>query len=318
MSTLYLRENDVNELVSVGDAIDVLETAFRELAAGRADNVPRQRARSKGIRLHSMSAAAEYLGVSGWKQYTTTRSGAQFLVGLYDNASGRLTALIEADRLGQLRTGAASGVATEFMARPDATSVGLFGAGTQAATQLEAVCAVRKINRVSVYSRTASTRNAFAERMSEILNIAVEPVVRPDLAAMDHDIVITATTSASPLFDGRLLSDGVHLNLVGSNSLRRTEVDAATVERADILVCDSIEACRGEAGDFREALEAGAIEWSRMSELSDIITGNATGRARSEDITLFKSVGLAIEDVALAAEVLKRAEAQGRGTALPI
>lgn len=317
MPALYLTEDHVRELMDMETAIEVVGEAFRQLAAGRAQNIPRSRASAPGIMLHTMSAAAEYLGVVGWKSYTTTRDGARFHVGLYDGSGGELLALIEADYLGQLRTGAASGVATQYMARPDSRMVGVFGTGKQARTQLKAVCTVRRIEQVEVYSRSDERRAQFAEEMSEYCATRVVPVHAPDAAAAEKDIVITATASREPVFDGRILSEGTHLNIVGSNFLLKAEIDDTTVRRADVIACDSVEQCRLEAGDFASALEEGAIDWAHMKELSAIVAGTETGRATPENITLFKSVGLAIEDVALGAKLLELAEEEGVGTRLP-
>jgi ornithine cyclodeaminase/alanine dehydrogenase-like protein (mu-crystallin family) len=266
--------------------------------------------------LHGMHAAAGYLNVVGAKIYATTRKGMEFHVVLYDATTGELIAMIEADHLGRLRTGAASGVATELMALPDATSVGLFGTGRQARTQLEAVCAVRRITKVDVFSRNAERCAAFADEMSESLRLKVVPAMRPDLAVMEKDIVITATSAKTPLFDGRLVGDGTHLNIVGSNFLSKAEIDVETVRRSDIIVCDSIDACKLEAGDFVAACEAGVRCYENMHDLAAVVTGQATGRAKSDDVTLFKSVGLAIEDVALGYEVLRRAREAGVGRPL--
>jgi alanine dehydrogenase len=316
MSAIYLKEDDVRELLDVETAIQVLEAVFRQLAEEKAVNVPRTRARAPGITLHTMSAAAEYLGFVGWKAYTTTRAKARFHVGLYAAESGELVALIEADYLGQLRTGAASGVATEYMARPDAKTVGVFGAGKQARTQLKAMTTVRRIERAEVYSRDAERREQFAREMSEYCGTQVVPVHSPEEAAAEKDIVICATTSEVALFEGRVLDPGTHLNVVGSNYLTKTEIDVETVRRADTIVCDSIEACRREAGDFVEALEAGVTDWQLMRELAGVVAGQETGRALPEHITLFKSVGLAIEDVALAAKLLERAQDEKVGQSL--
>jgi ornithine cyclodeaminase/alanine dehydrogenase-like protein (mu-crystallin family) len=316
MPAIYFTEDDVRELLDVETAIQVLEAAFRHLAEEKAVNVPRTRARAPGITLHTMSAAAEYLGFVGWKAYTTTRAKARFHVGLYAAESGELVALIEADYLGQLRTGAASGVATEYMARPDAKTVGVFGAGKQARTQLKAMTTVRRIERAEVYSRDAERREQFAREMSEYCGTQVVPVHSPEEAAAEKDIVICATTSEVALFEGRVLDPGTHLNVVGSNYLTKTEIDVETVRRADTIVCDSIEACRREAGDFVEALEAGVTDWQLMRELAGVVAGQETGRALPEHITLFKSVGLAIEDVALAAKLLERAQDEKVGQSL--
>ena len=318
MAAIFLTEDHVRELLDMPTAIEVVRELFRELAIGRAKNVPRQRVQGGKLLLHTMSGVCEYLGIGGWKAYSTTREKSRFHVGLYDLASGELLALIEADFLGQLRTGAASGVATEFLARPDAKHVGLFGAGSQAATQLKAVCSVRKISRVEVYCRDAVRRESFAAQMSEYCATEVVPGHAPDEVAADKDILITATTSKSAVFDGRALAEGTHLNVIGSNFLTKSEVDLATIRQADRLICDSIEQCRLEAGDFVSAIEAGVTDWPLMHELSDIVAGRETGRALPEDITLFKSVGLAIEDVALGAKLLQLARQQNIGTPLPL
>ncbi|HXY34566.1 MAG TPA: ornithine cyclodeaminase family protein [Planctomycetaceae bacterium] len=317
MPAIYLTEDDVRELLDVAQAIPLVETAFRSLAEGKASNVPRARAFAKGIALHAMSAAAEYLGYVGWKVYTTTRRGARFHVGLSEIASGELVALIEADYLGQVRTGSASGVATEYMARADARTVGLFGTGKQARTQLKAVCSVRRIERAEIYSRNAERREKFAAEMCEFCGTRVVAVHSPQEAVREKDIVICATTSEVPLFEGRDLDLGTHLNVVGSNYLNKAEIDVDTIRRSDIIVCDSIEACRREAGDFVAALEAGVTDWALMHDLGDVVADRQTGRAHPEQITLFKSVGLAIEDVAAAVHVYHRARAENIGKPCP-
>ncbi len=317
MPAIYLTEDDVRELMDMPTSINVVEEAFRQLAAGNAVNVLRARAMAPGIALHTMSGSAEYLGLVGWKAYTTTRSGARFHVAAYAIESGEMVALIQADYLGQLRTGAASGVATEFMARPDAKIVGLFGSGLQARTQLKAVCAVRSIERVDIYSRDEERRTAFADEMAEYCATKVVAVHTPDEAAAEKDIVICATTSKTPIFDGRVLDEGTHLNVIGSNFLAKAEIDVNTVRMADIIVCDSTEQCKLEAGDFSAALEGGATDWRLMHDLADIVAEKETGRATAENITLFKSVGLGIEDVAMAAKIIERARDEGLGQPLP-
>ncbi len=314
---IYLTEADVQELVDLRLAIEVIEEAFRQLGARAVDNVPRARARAPGVVLHSMSAAAPYLGMVGWKIYATTRGGAQFLVGIYDAASGQLEALIEADRLGQFRTGATTGVAVEWLADPAAAEVGVFGAGRQARTQLEAVSLARELKTAYVYSRTEKHRCQFADEMSARLGFDVRPVDRPQLAAKDLPIVVTATSSPTPVFDGMDLAEGALVCAVGNNWATRAEIDAHVVRRADNIVCDSVKACQNEAGDFVDPLASGVFDWSRAAELADVVTGNAVGRSTKESIVLFKSVGLAIEDVALGAKVLELARQNGRGTKLP-
>jgi ornithine cyclodeaminase/alanine dehydrogenase len=318
MAALYLTERDIRELLDMRTAIEVLEETFRQLADKKATNVPRVRAKASGIVLHSMSAAAEYLGLVGWKCYTTTHAGARFHVGLYDAASGELVALVEADRLGQLRTGATTGVAVEWMADMSATEMGLFGAGYQAETQLEAVAHVRQLRTAFVYSRNPARRNDFATRMSGRLGIEVIPVDRPQEAAEELPVVVTATTSVEPVFNGNDLAEGALVCAVGSNWPQKSEIDADVIRRADNIVCDSVEACRLEAGDFRDALERGIFSWSKAVELADVVSGRAVGRSNRDSVALFKSVGLAIEDVALGGKALDLARASGMGVELPL
>jgi alanine dehydrogenase len=317
MSAIYLTEADVERLVTMADAIAAVERAFSKLATGDAENVPRFRTHAPGIVLHSMSASAGYLRLVGWKNYTTTSAGAKFFVGLHPAETGELAALIEADRLGQLRTGAATAVGVTALADPLASELGLFGTGHQAETQLEAVAAVRPIKQVFVYGRDSERRIAFAERMSQRLNIEVRPVDRPQEAAEDLPIVVTATTSRVPVFDGRDLAEGTLVCAVGSNWLNRAEIDSDVIRLADNIVCDSIKACQNEAGDFVEAIEKGIFVWSKAVELGDVLTGKEIGRSNAASVVLFKSVGLAIEDLALGAVVLERAIKQAVGTPLP-
>ncbi len=317
MAALFLTEADVEWLLEMPAAIEAVEAGFRAWADGKADNQPRRRVSAPGAVLHLMGAASEYLGFLGVKVYCTTRSRATFHVWLYDAESGELAAVIEGDRLGQMRTGAVTGVATRAMARPDSAIVGCFGTGKQARTQLQAVCAVRKIERIEVYGRDESRRRQFAAEMTELCNVPVVPVHEPDAVAAEKDIVITATSGKAPLFDGRVLDEGTHLNVIGSNWLTKAEIDVATVCRADHLVCDDVEACKLEAGDFVAALEAGALEWERVHDLAAVLTGQETGRAVPADITLFKSVGLALEDVAVAVRIYHRALAEAVGQRLP-
>ena len=317
MPAVYLTETDVEQLLDIDIAIEACEEMFRHFAEGEAEHQPRTRVKSPGIVLHTMSAAAGYLGLVGWKNYTTTKAGAKFLVALY-NTQGELQALIEADKLGQLRTGATTAVAAELLANPEATEMGLFGAGWQAQTQLAAITKTRPIKLVYVYSRSEQKRVTFAEKMSAQLGIDVRPVDRPQDAAEELPIVVTATTSREPVFDGTSLAEGALVCAVGSNWLNRAEIDTTVVRRADNIVCDSIQACQHEAGDFVDALEKGVFDWARAVELADVVAGRATGRNNRDSIVLFKSVGIALEDIAVGAKVLERARAQGLGKPLPI
>lgn len=313
MAVLLLTEDDVRQLLTMEMALDAVAEGLRKHALDEAQNIPRSRCQTDHAMLHVLSGSAKTLGVMGYKAYTTTRKGSNFHVGLFDGRSGALTALIQADYLGQMRTGAASGVATQFMALPEAQEVGVFGSGKQARTQLEAICLVRKVRRVQVFSPNEERRRNFARDMSEKCKVEVEPVPRPEMAAQDKDIVITATSSREPVLMGNWLSEGTHLNVIGSNFLGKAEVDAVAVRRCGSIVVDSKDQARIEAGDFVQALEDGSIHWSDIHELGQVIVGRYPGRAHAEDVTLFKSLGIAVEDIAVAGRVVAKAQAQGVG-----
>jgi len=318
MTVLFLTEADVDSLIDMQTSIEAVERAFVALADGSAVNVPRGRASAPGFLLHSMSATAQYLGLAGWKNYTTTATSARFHVAAYEIDSGRMVALIQANRLGQLRTGAASGVATRHLARHDATTLGLLGTGWQAESQLEAVACVRKLESVRVHSRDAGRREAFAEMMSRRLDLEVRAVDSAEAVVDGADIVSTATTAREPLFDGQRLHSGSHLNIIGSNHLSKSESDAESIGRADLVACDRIDQCRIEAGELAAAVDAGLWQWNNAVELAEIVAGSHPGRTDQRQKTVFKSVGLAIEDVALAAELIVRARDRDIGQALPL
>ncbi|HEY7330544.1 MAG TPA: ornithine cyclodeaminase family protein, partial [Gemmataceae bacterium] len=277
-------------------------------------NTPRARVQTDHAMLHIMSAATKSLGVMGAKLYATSRKGAaRFLLPLFDGKSGALLCLMQADYLGQVRTGAASGIATQLMARSDAIEVGIYGSGKQARTQVQAVCRVRRIRQVQVYSPNEERRRRFAAEMSEVCQTEVVPVSRPEMAAEKKDIIITATTSREPVLVGHWIAEGTHINAIGSNFLGKAELDAAAVRRCAVIAVDSKDQARLEAGDFQQPLEDGSLHWANVRELGQIIVGRYAGRKHPQDVTLFKSLGVAIEDVAVAARVYARARDEGAG-----
>jgi ornithine cyclodeaminase/alanine dehydrogenase-like protein (mu-crystallin family) len=316
MPVLLLTEDDVRQVLTMDLALEAVEAGLRSLALDEAQNISRARCQTDHAMLHVMAASAKTLGHFGYKAYGTSRKGSHFHVGLFDGKTGALVSLVQADYLGQVRTGAASGVATQYMARPDASEVGLFGSGKQARTQVQAVCRVRKIRRVQVYSPNEERRRRFAAEMSEVCQTDVQPVPRPEMAAEDKDVVITATTSREPVLNGHWLAEGTHVNAVGSNFLGKAELDAVAVRRCETIVVDSKDQARLEAGDFAAALEEGSIHWADVHELGQVIVGRYTGRAHPQDVTLFKSLGIAVEDVAVAARVYAAAQAAGVGKLL--
>jgi ornithine cyclodeaminase/alanine dehydrogenase-like protein (mu-crystallin family) len=316
MVPLYLTETDVEQLVTMDLALEAVTTAFRKLALEEAENIPRQRCQTDHVMLHVLPAAAKTLGIIGFKAYTSSKEGTRFHVTLYDGKTGQLQAWLEADILGQFRTGAATGVATRKLARTDARTVGCLGTGKQARTQILAVCKVRPVEQVRVYSRQPERRHAFAERLSRETGVEVLPVDQPEGAVRNMDIVITATTARDPVLLGTWLSPGQHINLIGSNMIAKAEADVEVFRRATLVVVDSKGQARQEAGDFVAPLNSGVLEWSDIIELAPLIVGRYPGRQSREDITIFKSLGLGIEDIVLAARIVELARAQDLGRPL--
>lgn len=311
--TLLLREHHVTELLNIEMALAAVEEGLRDQAEGEATNRPRYRVAVPTSQLHVMAAGDKRLGVYGLKTYTVSRKGARFLVLLYDAANGDMLAMIEADRLGQMRTGAASGVATKYMARDAADVLGVYGSGWQAESQIMAVCAARQLREVKVYSRDAEKRAAFARRMQSLVRCAVTPVGQAEEAARGCSIIVTATTSREPVLKGEWIEPGTHINAAGSNFLSKAEIDVETVRRAAVIAVDSLEQSRLEAGDLLPALDRGVISWESVTELGRIIAGYDKGRTSDDQITLFKSNGIALEDISTALRVYNLARERGLG-----
>lgn len=313
MSVLYLTEDDVGRVLTMDLALEAVAAGFRKMALDEAFNIPRQRCQTDLVMLHVLPAAAKTLGAIGFKAYTTTKAGAKFHVTLFDPKTGAMSALIEADLLGQFRTGAASGVATKKLARADAATVGCFGTGKQARTQLLAVCKVRPIKQVKVYGRDADRLKAFTLQLGQETGVEVIPVEKPEEAAVGLDIVITATSAREPVLMGAWVGEGAHLNLIGSNFQSKAEVDVDVFRKATLVVVDSKEQAKLEAGDFTAAMNQGILHWGDMYELAPVLVGKYPGRESPQDVTVFKSLGLGIEDIAVAARVVDLAKQQGLG-----
>lgn len=314
---LFLSENDVKTLLTVEMALEGVESAHRDLALGQALDTPRARTRLPQTALHILQGGLPAQGVLGYKAYTSNKSGNRFLVHLFDAASGRLKAVIEADYLGMIRTGAASGVAARCLARSESRVAGVFGAGWQAEGHVRAICAALPLERVKVFSRKTDKLLAFCQRLSEITGVAVVPAASPEDTVRGSDLVGTVTTAAHPLFDAEWLEPGTHINAAGSNALIRQELSEAAVRRCNIVAVDSVPTALAEAGDLLPLLEKGRLHPRGLVELGDVLIGRQPGRQSAEAITLFESQGLAIQDLAVAARVLAAAEARGLGCELP-
>jgi ornithine cyclodeaminase/alanine dehydrogenase-like protein (mu-crystallin family) len=319
MSMLYLTEPQVRDLLPMKVSIDLMQTAFERLAAGEALNQPRRRLiLPTGSVLHYMAASdGQYYGA---KIYATNpRHGAHFLFLLYRAADAQPLAIIEANHLGQIRTGAASGLATKFMAREDAATLAIIGSGFQARTQLEAMLAVRQISEVRTWSRDRSKRAAFATETNAHFGVPVHAVETAEEAVRGAQIVVTATYAKDPVLSSDWVEPGAHINAMGSNQANRREIPADLVRRADSIAVDSIEQARMESGDLLMALDDGERDWSSLPivELKDVVTRRVQARTAPGQITLFKSIGLAVEDVIAAAFVYERARAAGIGSPVP-
>jgi len=305
---LYLTEAEVAELLTPEDALEAVEGCFRRLAAGEVENVPRQRTRFEDGFLAVMWAVDRELGLVGLKSYAAGREGAHFMVLLFETGSTNPVAVIEADKLGQLRTGAASGVAAKYLAREGASSLGVIGCGWQARSQVAAIrAAVPSLETVVAYCRSE-------ERLAEFCR---EVGAEPGESHRDpgsQDVVVTVTTSKDPVLRGEWLKPGALVCAVGANDPRRRELDNVVLERAAFVCCDSVENSRRESGDLIEPVEAGVLDWLEVQELQEVVGGELPGRQAEDDIVVFKSNGLAAWDVAVGAVVLERARERGVGT----
>jgi ornithine cyclodeaminase/alanine dehydrogenase-like protein (mu-crystallin family) len=307
---LYLRESDVEKLLPPDDAVEAVAGCFERLGSGQAKNRPRYRIPLHEGLLNIMGAADLGLGVAGLKTYVALATGARFVVVLFDADSPEVLALIEADRLGQMRTGGASAVAARYLAKPGAQSLGIIGSGWQAESQLACIrAAVPGIERVVAYSRNEERLKSFCERFG------AEPgeYIRD---AAEQDIVVTATSSKDPVLRGEWLRPGALVCAMGANRIESRELDNAVVERAAFVCCDSKEQARIEAGDLVEPVERGVLDWLEVHELSEVVSGEVSGRAQDDDIVLFKSLGIAAEDLAVGKLVYDRARADGIGVEL--
>lgn len=315
---LLLYEADVRTLLNMTDTIQALEQAFTALAQGRATNRPRMRITQTNGVMHLLAASIPSMGVMGYKTYTIFRAGMRYVVMLFSSQDGSLLAVIEAEWLGTMRTGGTSALATNYLARRDASIVGLIGSGKQASIQLMGVCAVRPISIVNVFSRRLPECEQFCVQMARRLNIEVRAVANPREAVEDADIVITATTSPEPVFPGDWLKLGCHINATGSNWANRREIDLPTLQRSDLIVTDSFEQAHLEAGDLIIPASEGHFDWSRVSELANVVVGSAPRRQSGEEITLYKGLGIALEDLATAGLVYRLARERGIGAEIDL
>jgi ornithine cyclodeaminase/alanine dehydrogenase-like protein (mu-crystallin family) len=316
--TLHINEAEVRQLLTVPMAITAVEEVSRKQAEGAVVFHPRRRFElpDRGY-FHYMAALDTVAGYVAMKQYTYVKGKLCFLVLLYSVAGGELLALIEADYMGQLRTGAASGVATKYLARKLAKIAAILGTGGQARAQLEAIHNVRMLDSVFVYGRDPKRRNHFSEEMSERLGINVYPMESSSAAVRSAEIVCTATTSPQPVLNGEDLAQGVHINAIGANHAHKQELDEAAVAKANLIFVDSLAQSQQEAGDLIMPFTKQPQRWSEVHELAELVAGKLAGRANDSQITLFKSNGIASWDLAVAVKVYTLAKEKSMGRKLP-
>lgn len=307
---LYLSESDVDLLIQPQDAVDAIDSCFARMGEGQVEIRPRFRLTLERGALHVMAAADRQLGVGGFKAYVGFPTGARFVVGLFAYDQPELKVLVEASRLGQLRTGAASAVAARYLARPNATTLGIIGTGRQAETQVACIrSALPKIDRVVAYSRNQQRLADFCKRFGA-------EVADSGRQAAEQDIVVTITTSSKPVLVGKWLKPGTLVCAAGANQAGSRELDDEALLRASTVVCDLKEQASTEAADLIEPVERGVLAWHEIQELARVVSGDVVGRHSNDDIIVFKSVGIASQDIALAKFAFDRARARGVGREL--
>ncbi len=315
---LFLTESDVRELLPMERALECVEASFVAQGGGHAVNRSRERILLPEVSLHYMAGALPDSRHLGLKIYTVSREASRFLVLLYDSANGRLLSLMQADWLGRIRTGAASGIATKYLARADASRLAIMGTGRQARTQLQAISRVRKLTAVKAFGRNQDRLQAFCREMSKDVGLLVEPATTAEQAVRFADIVSTATSAQQPVVLGEWLQAGAHVNAIGANAANRRELDDEAVRRATFIAVDSVEQSRKESGDLIQGLKNIGRGWESVTELHAVVAGRNPGRSSADRITLFKSHGIALWDIAVAGFVYQQALERGMGRPLEI
>lgn len=313
---LYLDTATIQQMLTMPMALTLVERALRDRAVKSAIDIPRARTQTPAGIQHVLQAAAPELGYIGFKYYYTGKGGSSSYLHLIDMHSGQLAAIIESGWLGMIRTGAATGIASRTLANPGASILGQIGAGYQGMGQLEAVCTALPIREARVYARSRDKLEAWCAQMSAQLGIPVMPAESGPTALAGAHIVNVITRSVTPVIDGDWLEPGQHVNAAGSNALDRREIDSKTIARAALISVDSKATARNECGDLLPAIEQGQLHWDALTEIGDIMVGRAPGRAKSEDITLYQSHGMGIQDLYVGIALLAIAQREGLGSML--
>ena len=313
---LFLRDEEVGRCVTMEAMLAAIENMQRRYGEGQAQNLTRRKIIADSGMLSVMGGGLFYDGLLGVKTYTVVRGSYSFQVSLYDAATGKLLCYTQANRLGQLRTGATTGVAVKHLANGGPVTVGIVGTGNQAATQLQAVSMVRDVSKVKAFSRNAERREAFARTMSDSMGLEVSAAASNEQAVRDSDVLICIAATTTPVVQGEWLKSGSTVIGAGPTSWRSQEVDEATIARADKMFVDSIEQAAIEAGDLAAAVDRGLLQWSQLYELRHAVCGSISGRDDEGQIVYAKLMGTGVADVAAAKLAYDMALAQGLGTEL--
>lgn len=311
---LFLRDEEVSQSVSMDEMLTAIESMQRHFGRGEVHNLARRKIVAAGGQLAVMGGGLFHDGVMGVKTYTVVQGKYSFQVSLYDANDGRLLCYTQANRLGQLRTGATTGVAVKYLAKPDASTAGIIGTGYQAATQLEAICKVRNIREIQAYSRTKDRRDAFAHAMSETLGISVVSASEAEEAVSGSDVVVCIAATMQPVINGDWLTPGATVIGAGPTTWRAQEIDDATIARADKIFVDSVEQATYEAGDMAGMVDRGLLQWSQLLELRHAVAGVVAGRDNPDQIIFAKLMGTGVADVAAAKLAYDKARTNGLGT----
>ena len=311
---LFLRDEDVSQSVSMDDMLVAIESMQRHFGQGEVFNLPRRKVIGDSGQLAVMGGGLFHDGVMGVKTYTVVRGQYSFQVSLYDADNGKLLCYTQANRLGQLRTGATTALAVKFLSKSNASTVGIIGTGYQAPTQLEAVCKVREIRKIKAYSRTKERRESFASSMSDSLGVGVEATSTNEEAVRDTDIVVAIAATMEPVVCGEWLAPGATVIGAGPTTWRAREVDDATISRASKIFVDSLEQATYEAGDMASMVDRGLLRWSEPWELRHAVAGLVAGRDNQEQIVYAKLMGTGVADVAAAKLAYDLAKSKGVGT----
>ena len=311
---LFLKDEDVAQCVTMDAMLEAIESMQRQYGDGQAHNMTRRKIIADSGMLSVMGGGLFHQGLLGVKTYTVVKGAYSFQVSLYDANTGELLLYTQANRLGQLRTGATTGVAVKHLANPGDATVGIIGTGGQAPTQLEALSKVRGIKKIKAYSRTQERREEFACRMTDTMGVEVSAVASNEDAVRDCDIVLCIAATMDPVVEGAWLKDGSTLIGAGPTTWRAREVDEAVITRAGKRIVDSTEQAAIEAGDLCSAVDKGIIQWSKVHELRHIVSGAVTGRDSKDQLVYAKIMGTGVADVAAAKLAYDSAKAAGLGT----